>query len=168
MRPHLPQRVIRERHDVLEEDKSVTFRADASAPIGGSSGNLFFIGLPGSGRRTLARLAAGRLGLAYAEAESSDSLPRILEGSGQCVAVTGADLAEAHVREALRASGKVFYLMSLPHILASRLNDPARTQELAAEAQRLEPHFMAAAHFVMAVAATEAEMLEDVAEKARL
>lgn len=164
-----PKRVIRERYHVLEEDKSQTFSHDvASTPIGGASGNLFFIGMEDSGRRTLARLSAERLGLALAEAESAESLARILTGSNQAVAVTGADLTDPQIVSSLRASGKVFYLMSLARILAERLGDLSRLDELASSIARLEPSFMAAAHFILPVDATQDEMALDVAEKARL
>lgn len=161
-------KMIRRRFQVLEEDKSRTFGLDDAAPIGGAGGNLFFIGMEGSGRRSLARQAAERLGLAFAEADSPGALDRLLPGSGQAVAVTGADLADEAVRERLRASGKVFFLMSVAPILVKRSGDLSRLTELAAEVERLQPHFMTAAHFILPLAATEEEMLEDVAEKARL
>lgn len=164
-----PQKIIRERFDVLEGDKSLTFRHEDRAPIGGASGNLFFIGMEGSGARELARDAAARLGLAPAEASSPEAIEALLARTNQAVAVTAPSLVEdAALVSAMQSSGKVFYLMSLPHILATRLNDPSRTEALAAELSRLEPLFMNAAHFVIPVDATPEEMLEDVAEKARL
>ena len=164
-----PMKMIRERFQVLEEDKSQTFRhGEPATPIGGASGNHCFIGEEGSGRRTQASLAAERLGLAVAEADSPEALARIVHGSNQAVAVTGVDLSVPDTAEALRSSGKVFYLMSMTPILAKRLGDLSRMEELAAEAERLEPYFMTAAHFILPVASTQEEMLEDVAEKARL
>jgi hypothetical protein len=164
-----PKVVIRERYDVLEEDKSQTFRHDvASAPIGGTSGNLFFIGMEGSGRRALAKLSAVRLGLALVEADSSDALESILAGSNQAVAVTGKDLSAPGILASLRASGKVFYLMSLAPLLAERMGDLSRLDKLAEDVALQEPHFMAAAHFILPVDATLDEMVLDVAEKARL
>jgi len=164
-----PKVVIRERYDVLEEDKSHTFSHDvASAPIGGESGNLFFIGMEGSGRRTLAQLSANRLGLALSEANSAESLERILTESNQAVAVTGVDLTDPRIVSSLRASGKVFYLMSLAQLLAQRLGDLTKLDDLAETIVRLEPHFMNAAHFILPVDATLDEMVLDVAEKARL
>ena len=164
-----PKAVIRERYDVLEEDKTRTFSHDvADAPLGGDSGNLFFIGMPGSGRKTLAGLSAARLGLALAEADCAESLARILTGSNQAVAVTGVDLTAPGVASSLRASGKVFYLMCLAPLLAERMGDLSRLEELVPEVERLEPHFLAAAHFILPVDATQDEMIENVAEKARL
>ncbi|WP_243358025.1 hypothetical protein [Fundidesulfovibrio terrae] len=164
-----PQKIIRERFDVLEEDKSLTFRHEDCAPIGGASGNLFFLGMEGSGIESLARDAAARLGLAPAEAASAGEIEALLARSGQAVAVTNSALVEdAALVSAMRASGKVFYLMSMPHVLAARLDDPSRTGALAAELSRLEPLFMNAAHFILSVDATPEEMLDDVAEKARL
>lgn len=164
-----PKVVIRERYDVLEEDKSLTFSHDvAHAPIGGASGNLFFIGMEGSGRRTLARLSAERLGLTLAEADNSEALGSILAGSNQAIAVTGKDLNDPDILSSLRASGKVFYLMSLAPLLAERLGAPSRLDELAESIVRLEPHFMSASHFILPIDATLDDMLLDIAEKARL
>jgi hypothetical protein len=164
-----PKRVIRERFQVLEEDKTQTFRHELPAvPIGGSGGNLFFIGMEGSCRKTLARAVADRLGLAYAEAASPEALATARRKSGQAVAVTGVELSDPEAIVALRDSGKVFYIMSLASILVERLGTPDRLSELADTAARLEPHFMTAAHFILPVAATLEEMLDDVAEKARL
>jgi len=164
-----PQKVIRKRFDVEEEDKTMTFRHGDTAPIGGSSGNLFFLGVDGSGRRELARAAASRLGIAYAEAATREGLETALSASGQAVAVTDPSLAgDQDLVLAMRDSGKVFLLMSLPHVLAARLGDPSRAEALAADVARYEPSFMSAAHFVLAVDATFQEMAEDVAEKALL
>ncbi|GFK92891.1 hypothetical protein NNJEOMEG_00719 [Fundidesulfovibrio magnetotacticus] len=167
MRPKNP---IRKRFDVQEPGKSATFSsATALAAIGGASGNLYFVGLEGSGRRSLARAAAPRLGLAFAEAATRAQLDRALAGKGLTVAVTGDSLLlEEGVAEALRASGKVFYLMSVAPILARRLGDLSRLEELAARVERMEPVFFGAAHFILPLASSEEEMLEDVAEKASL
>lgn len=164
----VPANAIKLRVDVQEEDATRTFPGDlAQASIGGASGNLFFIGLPGVGRRDLARASAGALGLAYADADSPQALKAALGGSGQSVAVTGVTLNDALI-QALRSSGKVFYIMTAAPILAKRLGDVSRLEELAAEVERLDPVFMRAAHFIMPLAATPEEMLEDVREKARL
>ncbi|MFP5222685.1 MAG: hypothetical protein ACLGSA_10390 [Acidobacteriota bacterium] len=153
---------------VQEEDASRTFSGDlATAVIGGASGNLFFIGLPGVGRRDLALASAGALGLSYVDADSPHALKAALASSGQAVAVTGVALNDALIK-ALRSSGKVFYIMTAAPILAKRLGDVSRLEELAAEVERLEPVFMRAAHFIMPLAATPQEMLEDVREKALL
>lgn len=164
-----PQKVIRKRFDVEEEDKTMTFRHGDTSPIGGSSGNLFFLGVEGSGRRELARAAASRLGIAYAEAATRGDLEKLMASAGRAVAVTDPALAESRdLVQAMRDSGKVFVLMSLPHVLAARLGDPSRAEVLAADVARYEPAFMGAAHFVLTVDATFQEMAEDVAEKALL
>jgi len=170
MSPNVPKQVIRKRFDVQEADKSATFSsAVAAAPVGGASGSLYFVGLEGSGRRALARAAAGRLGLNYREAASRQELEAALAGTGLAVAVTDAALLEEPgVVKALRASGKVFHLMSLAPVLAKRLGDPSRLEELARAVERLEPVFLGAAHFILPLAASHEEMLDDVAEKARL
>ena len=164
----VPANAIRLRIDVQEEDASRTFSGDlARASIGGASGNLFFIGLPGVGRRELALASAGALGLSYVDADSPHALKAALGGSGQAVAVTGVEVNDA-VIQAMRSSGKVFYIMTAAAILAKRLGDVSRLEELAAEVERLDPVFMRAAHFIMPLAATPEEMLEDVREKAPL
>jgi len=164
----VPANAIRLRVDVQEEDASRTFSGDlAKACIGGASGNLFFIGLSGVGRRELALASAGALGLSYVDADSPHALKAALGSSGQAVAVTGMELNDA-VIQAMRSSGKVFYIMTAAAILAKRLGDVSRLEELAAEVERLDPVFMRAAHFIMPLAATPEEMLDDVREKARL
>jgi len=187
-----PKKLIRQRFDVLEKGRTATHgRAEASQPIGGAGGNLLFIGLPGSGRKTLARAAAGRLGLTYAETAgpagaaeldalahaeaarmagpaSQAGLDQLLARSGQAIALTGVDLGASEVRERLRAAGKVFYLMSVAPILAKRLGDLSRLEELAGAVAAHEPFFLQTAHFVLPLDATPEEMADNVAEKACL
>uniref|UniRef100_A0A7C4ELL0 Shikimate kinase n=1 Tax=Fundidesulfovibrio putealis TaxID=270496 RepID=A0A7C4ELL0_9BACT len=166
-------RFIRERFDVQEEDKTQSFRHDvAGQPLGGAGASLFFVGMPGSGRRELARRAAKALGLEYAEAATPESLLALAQDlkKARAVAVTagGEALADPAVRDILRAGGKVFYLMSAAPILARNLGQLERVEDILRRLEALEPHFMSAAHFVQPVASTMEEMLEDVAEKARL
>ncbi|MFZ5426534.1 MAG: hypothetical protein ACOZEN_06145 [Thermodesulfobacteriota bacterium] len=164
-----PQKVIRKRFDVEEEDKSMTFRHGETAPIGGSSGNLFFLGLPGSGRRELAQDVAGRLGLRYTEAASAADLDAALAGSGQAVAVTQTSIVESpEAVQAMRASGRVFVLTILPHELAARLGDPSSAGELARKWERLEPLMLAAAHFILPLDESFEELAWDAVWKARL
>lgn len=166
-----PKEIIRRRFHVDEEDKTAVFRhgrAEA-APIGGSSGNLFFLGMEGSGRRTLARAASVRLRLEYAEARDAPALRSLLDGKGRAVAVMTASLTEdPALAQSMRDSGKVFYLVRMPHELASRLGDASRAESLAGELARLDPLFMNAAHFILPSDETDEERIEDVAEKARL
>lgn len=163
-----PRNAMKLRVDVQDENASRTFSGDlAQASIGGASGNLFFVGLPGVGRRDLAQASAGALGLSFVDADSPHALKAALGGSCQAVAVTGVALNDA-VIQAMRSSGKVFYIMTAAPILAKRLGDLSRLEELAAEVERMDPVFMGAAHFIMPLAATPEEMLEDVREKARL
>ena len=168
MTPKLPKNPLKLRVEVLEEDKSVTFGPGADTTIGGSSGNLFFIGMVGAGRRALARQAAERLGLAYAEAPDPQALARAAANSGQSVAVTGEGLADPEQVQAMRSSGKVFFVMRDVADLARELGDPGRAEELAAETARLEPMLMEAAHFIVPVDATAEERIEDVVWKAGL
>ncbi|MFP5240317.1 MAG: hypothetical protein ACLGQW_10840 [Acidobacteriota bacterium] len=163
-----PNNPIKQRVQVLEEDKSVTFGPGGETSIGGASGNLFFIGMAGAGKRELARQAAERMGLAYAEAQDSQALALAAAGSGQSVAVTGEGLAGPEQVQAMRSSGKVFFVMRDVADLARSLGDPGRAEELAAETARLEPMFMEAAHFIVPVDATAEERIEDVVWKAGL
>lgn len=164
-----PQKIVRIVHQVREADKSLTFSNADSGPIGGSSGNLFLVGLPGSGRRALADAVSGALGLTRVQAATALELRRVLEDSGQAVAVMDHELlADPDLTAAVRASGKVFYLMSVAPILAKSLGDLSRLEELAALVERMEPHFLRAAHFILPLASSREEMLADVLEKARL
>lgn len=164
-----PQKTVRILHEVEDPDKTTAFRHDPDARIGGASGNLFFAGLPGSGRRALAQAAARALGLRSAEASSAFELAGLALASGQAVAVCNHELfTDADVVSALRASGKIFYLMHMAPALAARLGDPSRLEELAGLVERMEPYFLTAAHCITPLAATGEEMLADVLEKARL
>lgn len=166
-----PKEIIRRRFHVDEEDKTAVFRHDRAdfAPIGGSTGSLFFLGLDGSGKRALARAASVRLHLEYAEARDASDLQALLAGKAQAVAVAGSVLAEVPALAlAMREAGKVFYLMRLPHELAARLGDPSRTEALADELARLDPMLLSAAHFILPSDETDEERIEDVAEKVRL
>ena len=164
-----PRKTVRILHQVEEPDKTMVFRHGHSAAIGGTSGNLFFAGLQGSGRRLLARDAAQALGLRYAEASHALELAGLALAPGQAVAVLNHELfADADMVSALRESGKIFYLMRMASALAQSLGDPSRTRELAVLAQRMEPHFLRAAHCILPLEATHEEMLADVLEKARL
>ncbi|WP_243438149.1 hypothetical protein [Fundidesulfovibrio soli] len=164
----LPKNPMKLRVQVLEEEKSMTFGPGEETSIGGASGNLFFIGMAGAGRRELARLAAEQLGLSYVEAPDPQALAQAAAGSGLSVAVTGEALAGPEQVQAMRASGKVFFVMRDMAHLARDLGDPARIEELAAETARLEPMLMEAAHFIVPVDATAEERIEDVVWKARL
>lgn len=147
----------------------MTFGPGQTAPIGGASGTLYFVGIEGCGHADLARKAAGRLGLTYVDACDAGSLAAALSGRELSVAVTAADLlADPATVEALRASGKVFYLMSVAPVLAKNLGDLSRLEELALRVERMEPVFFSAAHFIMPVATSQEEMLDDVVEKAAL
>lgn len=165
----MPKKVIRRRFDVLDEDRTAIHgKAGTCTPIGGAGGNLLFIGLPGSGRKTLARATAQRLGLTYAEASEKAGMEALLARSGQAIAVTGVDLGTPEMRNRLRAAGKVFYLMSVAPILAKRLGDLLRLEELAEAVTTHEPFFLQTAHFVLPIDATPEEMAQDVTEKAPL
>lgn len=165
-----PAKTIRKLFEVEEKDKTATFsHAVSTGCIGGASGNLFFLGLEGSGGRELARASAERLGLEYAEASSSAELAALLARCSVAVAVTSPELgADPEAVQAMRACGKVFHLMGVAPILAKNLGRVDRLEEIAAQVERFEPAFMSAAHFVIPPATPLGEALEDVAEKSRL
>ncbi|WP_459933628.1 nucleoside/nucleotide kinase family protein [Fundidesulfovibrio butyratiphilus] len=161
--------MIKQKIDVDEPDKVAVHSPERdSQGFGPQEANLYFVGLPGSGRKTLAGLAAERLGRQRAEADSPQALAEVAGKRGLCVAVTGVDLTDAAVKTLLRDTGKVFSLLSVAPILAKRLGDLSRLEELRQECAAMEPHLMEVAHFITAIDATLDEMVEDVAEKARL
>jgi hypothetical protein len=159
---------MRRRFAVLEEDKTAVFRHGDARPQWGGRGNLLFIGMEGSGRRKMAREAASMLGLEYAEADSPQTLERLLHGEARSIAVLFRELSDPALVSSIRNSSKTFYLMRQASDLAREQGDPSRTPVLAAAAESLEPSFMAAAHFILPLYATRDEWLADVAEKARL
>lgn len=161
--------MIKRKFDVDEPDKvAVHSAASDSQGFGPQEANLYFVGLPGSGRKTLAELSAKRLGRRQAEADSPQALADLAARRGLCVAVTGVDLTDASVKALLRDTGKVFALLSVAPILAKRLGDLSRLDELRQACAVMDPHLMETAHFITAIDATMDEMVEDVAEKARL
>ena len=160
--------MIKRKFDVDEPDKVAVHSPAQPQGFGPQEANLYFVGLPGSGRKTLADLAAQRLGRERAEADSPGSLADLAARRGLCVAVTGVDLTDAAVKALLRDTGKVFALLSVAPILAKRLGDLSRLEELRQACAVLDPHLMEVAHFITAIDAAMEEMVEDVAEKSRL
>lgn len=109
--------------------------------------NIFFIGLRGSGKTTLAREVAARLGAEYRDTDllvqdrSGQTITDLVQGkgwdafrdleqevlaelcgqSGQVVATGGGIVLRPENRALLKDRGRVFYLMASPPLLASRL-----------------------------------------------
>ena len=117
--------------------------------------NLFFIGLRGSGKTTLASLIAGKLGASFLDTDDlvmertgrsiadsvqvhgwdefraleADCLREIGARQGRVVATGGGIVLLPENRELLKTSGRVFYLQAEVGLLAARLReDPEQTR----------------------------------------
>jgi shikimate kinase len=125
------------------------------APARGSLANLFLIGARGSGKSTVGRLLAGRLGWTFADADlilevktgrsvralfdddgeagfrdlESTLLAELCQGARQVVATGGGVVLRPGNRALLRAAGRVIWLSDTADVLRSRLVIDPKTDQ---------------------------------------
>lgn len=144
---------IKKKFEVEDPEASQTHRRGQALREGFDPGrsNIFFIGLRGSGKTTLARQVAEHLGAEFRDTDllirdragqsiadlvqskgwdafrdlEQSVLEELCAQSGQVVATGGGIVLRAQNRERLKQSGQVFYLMANPVLLASRLREQA-------------------------------------------
>lgn len=149
----VPKGAVQKKAEVEEADRTGVYRR-AGGGTGGRS-NVFLVGLRGSGKTTLGKVASKRSGRPFLDTDElvearagktvaeivaqdgwdafraleSEVLAEVCAGDRQIVATGGGViLAEAN-RERMRAAGKVFYLAAEPALLAARLlRDPKAAQ----------------------------------------
>jgi shikimate kinase len=155
------------RVDVQEEGRVSVHGPRAKRPASGR-GNVFFVGLRGSGKTTLGRLVAERLGRPFTDEPDWKTLAGLAKQGGQVAAIAPELLAQDGVCNLLSRGGKVFYIMTDAATLAARLGKPGDVplrEELYEESTGLEPLCMQALHFILQGASGVEVLVEDVIEK---
>ncbi len=153
---------IQKKVQVEEPDKVRIIRQDGHAGESGlpSGGLVLLIGLPGSGKSAVGQHLARELGLAFAQLPTQDAAEALAELAARGAAVVEVPhtlLADAPLRAALQASGRVLYLMANAGTLAARkAKDSGDTQEVQALCEGLgrlvgsfEPLFMQTLHLLV-------------------
>lgn len=166
---------IRKEHHVEEPDK-VRVHGAAQRPELPDSGILYIIGLPGSGKSALAARLAEALGARAAELPlegAITALDALLAEGPAVVAVPHKLLTEPALRQRLRATGRVLYLMADAGTLAARLAaDPGEQeqlrQRLARQLAAYEPWFMETLHLLVPALGPLDEVVDMALERARL
>jgi shikimate kinase len=155
MRAVTPKGAIQKKYDVAEADKTAVFRDGENATKAKSGDNIFLVGLRGSGKSTVGRELAAKLGKTFVDMDDvveakagasiaeivvesgwprfreleREALQEIAATSGQVVATGGGVILDEANRATLKDRGKVFYLMADVGLLASRImNDPKQAQ----------------------------------------
>jgi shikimate kinase len=115
--------------------------------------NVYILGLPGSGRSTLGRLLAERLGLDFVDLDEDaapDDAPEVLRGlaneSGKVVALGRFAVDDPGLAALLPASGRMVALMAdVPEIMRRLDGDEALRERLVRDLNDLEPRLLAMA-----------------------
>ncbi|WP_461209081.1 shikimate kinase AroL [Desulfocurvus sp. DL9XJH121] len=154
-----PKNALKKKAEVAEADRTATFApgsTDALRSLGGDT--VFLVGLRASGKTSLGRLAAQRLGLPFADTDelvcgrAGATVAEIVEkdgweafraletevlediaGTPMVVATGGGIVLAPENRELLKAGGPVFYLLATTLCVVDRLTsdmDPAQRPPL--------------------------------------
>jgi shikimate kinase len=169
---------IRREFHVQEPDKTKTIRMDAPAPRPTMPGGdvLYIIGLPGSGKSSVAAFLAEKLGrpAAALPLDGADAaLDGILAAGPAIVEVPHKLLTSEALRRRLAETGRVLYLMAGVEALAPRLaKSPAELDQvrerLGRQRTAYEPWFMQTLHLMAPVEGPLSEVLADVLERVTL
>lgn len=167
---------IRKEHHVQEPDKIRLHGGAARRPELPDTGILYIIGLPGSGKSALAARLAAALGARAAELPlegAAASLEALLTGPPAVIAVPHKLLTEPALRQRLRQTGRVLYLMADAGSLAARLAEApeereALRQRLARQLAAYEPWFMETLHLLVPAAGPLDAVADMALERARL
>ncbi|MFW5489199.1 MAG: shikimate kinase AroL [Desulfovibrio sp.] len=210
MRAMRPKATVQIRHNVEDADKTAVYsrgkKASDAPGTSGAQGNVYLVGLRASGKTTLGKMLAERLGRSFVDTDElcvqqagmtiaelvqaqgwdgfreleAKVVRQVGETSGQVVATGGGVVLRDENRDVLRDTGRVFYLMADPGLLAGRLakdpneaQRPALTdmdlrQELAATLTEREPLYMGVANFILQAGAPLESLVEDVLEKLKM
>lgn len=168
---------MRKKYHVKDEDRKVTFAKRAASDFkspGFETGNVFILGLPGSGKTTLGKAIAERLELEFCEFSDGDQseLAALADRGGQVVAVNGLEISP-ETRAIVTGQGMAFYLLVDFTTLAQRGAGTDMDPETGRPAmsdmyENLEPVLMSCVHFVLQGAKSREEVLDDALERVGL
>lgn len=152
-RNEIPKNAMKKKVEVEDSDRNVVYRR-GNSPVPAMGGDtVFLVGLRASGKTSLGRLAAERLGLPFADTDqlvahkAGRSIAEIVEAQGWdefrrletevlrevagkplVVATGGGIVLAGENRELLKQGGPVFYLLATTLLVVDRLTrdmDPA-------------------------------------------
>ncbi len=165
---------IRKRIQVQDMDRKQVLRKRKASDFksaGFETGNVFILGLPGSGKSSLGAALAERLGLEFSEFGGGDhsELASLAAKGKQVVAVNGLELS-SEIQEIVREQGMGFYLMVDFTTLAGRVpgmdSDPETGRPLMSDLyEAREPVLMSSVHFVLQGAKPLDQVLKDALER---
>jgi shikimate kinase len=167
---------IREKQQVAEPDKTRVHGGRAARPDLPDTGLIHIIGLHGSGKTAVAARMAEQLGVRAAELplEGAREALEALTASGPAViAVPHKLLTDATLRQRLRETGRVLYLMADAGAIAARLaagpeDREAQRQKAARQLAAFEPWFMQTLHLLVPASGPLDEVAAEALERARL
>ena len=148
-------RFICEKFDVENPDEAMVFGKTEHVVFDLATSNVFFVGLRGSGKSTIAEKVAKKLDAPFVDTDrlikekagtsikeiveekgweafrnlESEVLNKVCESKGQIVATGGGIVLSAENRDLLQKNGTTIYLMGNPPLLASRIEQDAATGE---------------------------------------
>lgn len=168
--------LINEQYDVEDAETTKEFgkgeKREDYADAWSDTGNIVLVGLPGSGKRALGELLAGRTGLSVCLPKSAEEAQEALGGEKKIVIISDELVGDETVQPLIHGSGKVFYLMADSNTLSSRVADSASDEEreqvwrdCSARLAVMEPAFYSVLHFILQAAQSPEEMVEDALEK---
>ncbi|EPR41934.1 Shikimate kinase [Desulfovibrio sp. X2] len=142
-----PKNAIKHKHEVEDAERTAVYRAGAFSSPSGASGNVFLVGLRGSGKTTVGRRAAKRLDRPFVDTDAliaerigttiadfvaengwdafreleHQVLAEVCTRTGQIVATGGGIVLREDNRALLADHGVTFYLMADVDTLCARL-----------------------------------------------
>ncbi len=160
---------VMRKQEVGDADTVMTVsRAGRRAPFDPAAERIVILGLPGSGRRQLAELVAGRFGMqsaAPADDAGPDVVTELCCRTGLVLAAPVSAVRDEALRACLRDGARVFYMMTNPVRLAAELGLSGETGErFCREALELETLCMGVLHFLLPDGRTPEQLVVNVCE----
>lgn len=169
---------IRREFHVDDPDKSATIRQDVPAPRPAMPGGgvLYIIGLPGSGKTSVAAHLAQTLGCPAHSLPlegADEALDAILAAGPAVVEVPHKLLTSEALRQRVSQTGRVLYLMAGVEAIAARLakspeEEAQLRQRLGRQRTTYEPWFMQMLHLLAPADGPLDQVLADALERVRM